>query len=151
MLFCILLLTTTPVFSDLAAITALFSGEALSSRERDRAERCEPCRASRAAPSTSESACGRADRSAPALSRRARPRRGRAVLRPSLHLLLREPRRELRQDGELRRGELHRFPRVLLTDALHLEQHAPGTDDGHPLFGRAFALAHTRFLRLLGD
>src|SRR5206468_8371219 len=35
--------------------------------------------------------------------------------------------------------------------AFHLEQDAPGTDDADPLLRRAFALAHARFLRLLGD
>src|SRR5258705_13742989 len=52
-------------------------------------------------------------------------------------------------DREFGRGEAHRLARVTLVDPLHLEQNPPRPDDAHPLFGRALALAHAGFLRLL--
>src|SRR5581483_9305157 len=151
MLFCILLLTTTPTFSAFCDITRPSSAGSRSSRARGRAARGAACRGSRAAPSTSGCACGRADRSASARAPRVRPSRADAVLQPSLHLLLREPRRELGEDRDLRGGELHRLARFLLAHPFHLEQDLAGPDDGDPLLRRALALAHARFLRLLRD
>src|SRR5262249_60429888 len=57
----------------------------------------------------------------------------------------------LRAARQLGRLQLHGLARCLPAHAFHLEQHASRADDGDPLLGRAFALAHTRFLRLLGD
>ena len=83
---------------------------------------------------------------------RAGPRpRGRAGPSPSSRLLLSEPSRELRADGQLGRGQLHRPARLGLGHAFHLEQDAAGADDDHPALGRALALAHSGFERLLGD
>src|SRR5688572_25032980 len=66
-------------------------------------------------------------------------------------LLLTEPGRELRLDGQLGRGQLHGALGIGLAHAFHLEQDPAGTDHAHPFLGRALALAHSGFERLLRD
>src|SRR5262249_42755564 len=65
--------------------------------------------------------------------------------------LLGEPRREPRLDWQLGGRQLHRLTRVGLADAFHLEHDSARSDDAHPLLRRALALAHSGFLRLLGN
>src|SRR5215470_12129584 len=122
MLFCILLLTTTPSFSDFCAITRSSSAGARSSRARGPGERSASCRAPRARPSISESACGTADPSSRARASTVRLLPASAVPPPSLHLLLRKARGKSGSDRDLRRGELHRLARVLLRNPFHLEE-----------------------------
>src|SRR4029078_6856756 len=63
--------------------------------------------------------------------------------------LLSEAGRELGLDRQFRRSEVHRLARFDLGDAFHLEHDPPRPDTADPLLGRAFALAHSGFLRLL--
>src|SRR5690606_6680869 len=118
----------------------------------DRAAASAAAWARRAGPSTSGCAAGTAGRPAPARARGA-PRRSAPAARESSpsRLLLREPRRELRPDGQLGRGQAHGLALVSLADGLHLEYHSPGPHEAHPLLWRALALAHARLLGLLRD
>src|SRR5262245_17219752 len=123
MLFCILLLITTPTFSDLSAIASSVSVSAPFSRAPGRDAPSSSFPARRVAPLISESASETTDPAARARGCRARRPRDLEVLTPSLRLLLREAGREAGEDRQLRGGELHRLARVLLADTLHLEQH----------------------------
>src|SRR5580704_18265338 len=52
---------------------------------------------------------------------------------------------------QLARGQPKSFLGGGFRNALHSKQDLPGPDHGYPLLGRAFALTHTGFSRLLGD
>src|SRR6185503_6334460 len=161
--FSILSLTTVPVTCDLTLILyplPRISPAESSSRAPGRGARRAPSPAPRAAPSTSGCAAGTAGRRALFPVRAARRPTARESLPPSwLRLsasrlgrrLLAEARGELRLDRQLRRGQVHRLARLDLGHAFHLEHDASGPDDADPLLGRAFALAHARFQRLLRD
>src|SRR5437764_877045 len=58
---------------------------------------------------------------------------------------------ESRRDGQLVRRQSERFPRRRLVDSRHFEQDASRLHHRHPALRGAFALAHARFRRLLGE
>src|SRR5260370_25944100 len=102
-------------------------------------------------PSKAGTADGKSSPSSPspAPAIRPRPLRGSsqsaaAWLKPS------RARDEFRGNRQLVRRQPHGFLGRRFIHARHLKHDAPGLHHRHPLFRRAFALAHPRFGRLLG-
>src|SRR6266849_946396 len=103
-------------------------------------------------PSKAGSAAGKSFPSVPSLAPAIRPRPLResfqyaaASLKPS------RAGNELRGNRQLVRRQSHRFLGRRFVHARHLKHDAPRLHHRHPLFRRAFSLAHARFGRLLGE
>src|SRR6266481_5809049 len=103
-------------------------------------------------PSKAGSAAGKSFPSVPSLAPAIRPRPLRGSFQYAAASL--KPSRagnELRGNRQLVRRQSHRFLGRRFVHARHLKHDAPRLHHRHPLFRRAFSLAHARFGRLLGE
>src|SRR5260370_3392065 len=103
-------------------------------------------------PWKAESAGGQSSRSGPSAAPAIRPRPLRGSFQCAAASL--NPSRagnELRGNRQLVRRQSHRFLGRRFVHSRHLKHDAPRLHHRHPLFRRAFALAHARFGRLFGE
>src|SRR5229473_197741 len=103
-------------------------------------------------PSKAGSATGKSFPSVPSLAPAIRPRPLRGSFQfAAASLKSSRAGNELRGNRQLVRRQSHRFLGRRFVHARHLKHDASRLHHRHPLFRRAFALAHARFGRLLGE
>src|SRR5512139_120957 len=61
------------------------------------------------------------------------------------------PHDELCMKRQFMRGEKECLPGPFFRNPFHFIKDSTGTDDGHPVFGRAFSFSHSGFRRFFGN